>query len=362
MRNSDLHHGAGTAAAVCWRPMLPRLLMLFLMLAVPYARAADSLATASVEYREVDEIFTVDGSVEAVKQSTVAAQISGRVVEVRFDAGDRVKRGEVIVRIDEREVSDAAASAQAQLAQAQAALTNAKAHYERTRQLFDQKFVSQAALDSALAEYKAAQAQLEAAAANASRAATVKGFATVVAPYSGVVAARHVELGETVTPGKPLMTGFDPRDLRVVADIPQFRVADLRRDLPAQVEFTQLKQKVVASSVTLLPTADARTHTTRVRVGLPHYIAGTYPGMYARVHFSVGRARKLVVPAAAIVRRTEVTGAYAVADDGSVQFRQLRLGTAADDLVEVLAGLKAGERVALDPAKAVMVLRSAQPQ
>jgi RND family efflux transporter MFP subunit len=342
--------------------MLKRILSVLAFAAASVAYAADPLATGAVEYREVDELFSVDGSLEAVKQSTVAAQISGRVVEVRFDAGDRVKQGEVIVRIDEREVSDAAASAQAQLAQAQATLTNAKAHYERTRQLFDQKFVSQAALDSAFAEYRAAQAQLEAAAANASRAATVKGFATVVAPYSGVVAARHVELGETVTPGKPLMTGFDPRDLRVVADIPQFRVAGLRRDLPAQVEFTQLKQKVSSSSVMLLPTADARTHTTRVRVGLPHYVAGTYPGMYARVHFTVGRARKLVVPASAIVRRTEVTGAYVVTGDSGVQFRQVRLGAAADDVVEVLAGLKAGERVALDPAKAVMVLRSAQPQ
>lgn len=342
--------------------MLKQLLSILIILTAAVAQAAEPLATATVDYREMDELFSVDGSVEAVKQSTVAAQISGRVVDVRFDAGDRVKQGEVIVRIDEREVSDAAASAQAQLAQAQATLTNAKAHYERTRQLFDQKFVSQAALDSAFAEYRAAQAQLEAAAANASRAATVKGFATVAAPYSGVVAARHVELGETVTPGKPLMTGFDPRDLRVVADIPQFRVASLRRDLPAHVEFTQLKEKVAASSVMLLPTADGRTHTTRVRIGLPRYIEGTYPGMYARVHFSLGRARKLVVPGAAIVRRTEVTGAYAVAGDGSVQFRQLRLGTAADDLVEVLAGLKAGERVALDPAKAVMVLRGAQPQ
>lgn len=342
--------------------MLKQLLCALALTAASVAYAADPLATAPVEYREVDELFSVDGSVEAVKQSTVAAQISGRVVEVKFDAGDRVKQGEVIVRIDEREVSDAATSAQAQLAQAQATLTNAKAHYERTRQLFDRKFVSQAALDSAFAEYRAAQAQLEAAAANASRAATVKGFATVTAPYSGVVAARHVELGETVTPGKPLMTGFDPRDLRVVADIPQFRVAAIRRDVPVQIEFSQLKQKVASSSLTVLPTADARTHTTRVRIGLPRYVEGTYPGMYARVHFSVGRARKLVVPAGAIVRRTEVTGAYVVAGDGMVQFRQVRLGVFSDDAVEVLAGLKAGERVALDPAKAVMVLRSAQPQ
>jgi RND family efflux transporter MFP subunit len=118
------------------------------------------------------------------------------------------------VRIDEREVTDAYAASRAQIEQAQASLQNAQATYERTRQLFGQKFVSQAALDKAFADYRAAQAQLDAAAALGGQAATVRGFATVVAPYSGVVAQRHVELGELVTPGKPLMTGFDPREKR----------------------------------------------------------------------------------------------------------------------------------------------------
>jgi len=321
--------------------------------------AAEPPATAAVEYREVDEVYTVDGTVEAVKQSTVAAQIPGRVVEIRFDAGDRVKQGEVIVRIDSREVSDALASAEAQRAQTRAALTNARAVYERTRELFDQKFVSKAALDKALADYQAAQAQFEAAAAAASRAATVKGYAVVAAPYSGVVAARHVELGETVAPGTPLMTGFDPRDLRVVADIPQHKLGAIRRDASARVEFVQLKQVVESAPLTVLPTADARTHTTRVRLALPRYVDGTYPGMYARVHFTIGRAKKLVIPAAAVVRRTELTGAYVVAANGDLQFRQVRLGAAAGDAgVEVLAGLKPGERVALDPVAAAIRLRS----
>lgn len=323
-------------------------------------QAAEPLATVAADYREVDEVYTVDGTVEAVKQSTVAAQITGRIVDVRFDAGDRVKRGEVIVRIDNREVSDALASAEAQRGQAQAALTNAKAVYERTRELFDQKFVSRAALDKALAEYQAAQAQFEAAAAAASRAATVKGYAVVAAPYGGVVAARHVELGETVNPGTPLMTGFDPADLRVVVDVPQFKLGAIRHDVPARIEFIQLKQNVASSLVTVLPTADARTHTTRVRIQLPRYVEGTYPGMYARVRFTVGRTTKLVIPAAAVVRRTELTGAYVVAEDGSLQFRQVRLGTLAGDAgVEVLGGLKPGERVALDPVAAAIRLRGA---
>lgn len=323
------------------------------------AQAALPFAVAPVGYRDVDQTYAVEAVVEAVKQSTVAAQISGRVVEINFDVGDYVKKGQVIMRIDEREVTQALAGSQAQVAQAQAALQNARAHYERTRQLVARQFVSQAALDKAQADYKAAQAQLSATLAGAGQAATAKGFATIVAPYSGVVAARHVELGEMASPGKPLMTGFDPRDLRVVANIAQYRLAEVRRAPRAQVEFPELNKWVKAAAVTVLPAADVRTHTTRVRLDLPEEVREVHPGMFARAHFTVGQTRKLVVPAAAVVRRSEVTAVYVVDDRDGVQFRQVRLGEpAGQGGVEVLAGLVPGEKVALEPVKAGMYLKS----
>ena len=323
------------------------------------AHAAPDLRTEVVAYREVDRLVTVDGVVEAVKQSTVAAQISGRIVAINFDVGDSVMKGDVIVRIDEREVNDAFASSQAQIAQAQATLQNAQSIYARTLQLFSQKFVSQAALDKALADYKAAQAQLDASVALGRQAATVKGFATVVAPYSGVVAQRHVELGEMATPGKPLMTGFDPRDMRVVVNVPQRQLAEVRRGDASRVEFPALTRTVNGGTVTFLPAADAQTHTTRVRVSLPQ-IAGVYPGMFARVHFSVGRMQKLVIPAAAVIRRSELTAAYVVDDEGLVKLRQIRLGESAGEAgIEVLSGLSAGERVTVEPNKAARIAAGA---
>ena len=338
-----------------------KILPVLLFAALGWAHAATPLATTVVEYREVDEIYTAEGIVEAVKQSTVSAQISGRIVEVRFDVGDFVRKGEIIVRIDEREVSDALASSQAQIAQAQAALQNAKAHYERTQQLFRQSFVSQAALDTALSQFQAAQAQLQAAVAVASRAETVKSFATVTAPFGGVVAARHVELGETVTPGKPLMTGFDPREMRVVADVPQLRLAQVAKSGKAEVEFPVLGRSVKARGITILPSADPQTHTTRVRLALPEYVAGSYPGMFARVHFAVGRTQRLLVPGAAIARRNEVTAVYVVDAGGTIRLRQVRLGPAfGADGVEVLGGLQPGEKVALDAVKAAIAMKGGE--
>lgn len=329
-----------------------------LFLFVSAAQAALPFATAKVQYREVDQTYAAEADVEAVKQSTVSAQISGRVVELLFDVGDYVKKGDVIARIDEREVSQAFAGSQAQVAQAQATLVNAKANYERSQRLFERKFVSQAALDSALAQYKAAQAAAAAAGASAGVASTTKGYATILAPYSGVVAARQIEVGEMASPGKPIMTGFDPKDLRVVASVPQYKIDEVRNAPRAAVEFPAQHKWVQATSVTVLPVADSRTHTTRVRLNLPEDLRGVYPGMFARAYFTIGKAKKLLVPQAAVVRRSEVTGVYVVDDKGRPSLRQVRLGEAQiNGDVEILAGLAPGETVAQDPVKAAIYLK-----
>jgi RND family efflux transporter MFP subunit len=319
------------------------------------ASGAD-LKTAPVELREAELTYSAEAVLEAVRQSTVAAQIPGRIVDIRFDVGDYVKKGEVIVRIDERAVAQAAAASEAQVAEAQAALANARASYERSKQLLAQKFISQSALDRAEAEYKAAQARVTALLAGAGQAATEASFATVVAPYSGIVAARHVELGEMAAPGKPLMTGFDPTTLRAVASVPQAQVGAIRALAKARVEVPSIGKWLDVRTVTIVPAADPRTHTTRIRLDLPGDVRGVYPGVYARAHFVTGRALKLLVPREAILRRSEVTAVYVVGEQGAVSLRQIRLGSAGDErALEVLAGLKPGERVALDPVKAGIV-------
>jgi RND family efflux transporter MFP subunit len=297
---------------------------------------------------------------EAVHQSTVSAQIAGRVVDLRFDVGDYVNKGEVIVRIDQRAASQALAASEAQVLEAQAALANARAQYERSKQLLSQRFISQAALDQAESAYRAAQARVSALIAGAGQAATERSFATVVAPYSGVVSARHIELGEMATPGRPLMTGFDPSTLRVVATVPQAQVAAIQAGGKARIEVPSLGRWVDVKQMTIVPAADPRTHTTRIRLELPAEVRGVYPGVYARAHFVIGKAPRLLAPRAAVLRRSEVTAVYVVDGQGRARLRQVRLGSAGDEnSVEVLAGLKPGERVALEPVKAGMALPGA---
>jgi len=331
--------------AACGEPQPPN----------PAAQASPAPKTAVAEVRDIALTTSAEAVIEAVRQSTVSAQIAGRIVELRFDVGDYVKKGQVIARIDERAVTQAEAASVAQVAEAQAALGNARAQYERAKQLLEQKFISQAALDQAEAAYKAAQARVTALLAGAGAAATERSFATMVAPYSGVVSARHVELGEMAAPGRPIMTGFDPSTLRVVATVPQAQVAAIRAGGTARIEVPSLGRWIAVKSMTIVPSADPRTHTTQIRLELPEEVRGIYPGVYARAHFVVGSAARLLVPRAAVVRRSEVTAVYVVGEDNRPRLRQVRLGTAGDETsVEVLAGLKPGERVAVEPVKAGM--------
>lgn len=311
------------------------------------AAHAQSPATVTLQPREVELTYPAEAVVEAVKQATVAAQVQGRVVEVRADAGQHVKKGEVLMRIDAREFAETASAAQAQFIQA-------KANYERMKNLYAQKFVSSAALDKAEADYKSAQATAGASGASYSHA-------TITAPMSGIVAQRHTELGEMAAPGKPLITIYQPGSLRVIASIPQYRVADIRKNAKAKLEFPEAGLWLTATRVEVLPTADARSHTVTARLYLQENVEGVFPGMAARAHFVTGTGKKLTVPPRAVLRRGEVTGVYVVDAQGMPRLRQVRLGELlGNGELEVLAGLAAGDTVSLEPIKAGIQLKQAK--
>jgi RND family efflux transporter MFP subunit len=333
-------------------------LFLLFFAVVSGVQAAEPLAAAKVAYREVAQTYSVEGVVEAVRQSTVSAQISGRVKEVNFDVGDTVQKGQIILRIDEGETEQALAGSQAQVMQAQAALTQAKTNYERALQLYEQKYISQSGLDKAKADYDVAKAQAAASQAGETQSALAHGYAAVIAPFGGVVASRFVEVGEVVSPGKQLMVGFDPSEMRVIVNVPQYKLAEIGSRPKVNIELSSLKRWIPAAAVTVQPSADTRTQSTQVRVMIPAKEKGVYPGMFVRAHFIVGKSKKLLIPASAVVRRSEVVAVYVVGEQGLPKLRQVRLGEmSGESEIEVLVGLNPGESVALDPIKAGMVVR-----
>lgn len=303
-----------------------------------------------------------DGAVEAVRQTVIAAQVAGAVVQLEAKVGDSVKAGQVLLRIDARAADQNAVASQAQVQAARASLEVASKEFVRQQQLFQSNFISQAALDRAESEFKATQAQVNAQVAQAGAAQTQTGLHVVRAPYDGVIAEVPVSLGDMALPGRPLLTVYDPSALRITAAVPQTVAAQiaggqaLRAELPGLPAAQQWPTPV---RVQVLPTVDASTHTVQVRVDLPSGLGGVAPGVFARLWLplaaSAGGPAALSVPRQAIVRRAEMIGLYVLDANGRPLLRQVRVGRSDGDRVEILSGLMPGERVVTDPQVAARV-------
>ncbi len=324
------------------------------------AAPAPELATLQVRAAAVSDSSGFDGVVEAVRQTVISAQVSGAIVLLDAKVGDRVKTGQVLLRIDARAADQALAASDAQVQAARAALDVAAKDFERQKILFQKAYISPAALERAESQFKATQAQVNAQLAQAGVARTQTGFNVVRAPYAGVISDVPVTLGDMAMPGRPLITIYDPAALRVTASVPQTALAQLTPDQSAKAEVPGLpgaSSWITPTQVQVLPTVDAGTHSVLVRLDLPAGINGATPGMFARLWLptSAANGNRLSVPAAAVVRRAEMTGLYVLDANGRPLLRQVRLGRVSNDNVEILSGLMSGERVALDPQAAARV-------
>ena len=335
---------------------------LVLLVVAPSGHAAD-LATAPAQALTAQGRSSFDGVVEAVRHTTMAAQVPGAVVALTVKVGDRVQAGQLLLRIDARSADQGAAASDAQVQAARAALDVATREYTRQQKLRDKQYISQGALEQAEAQFKATRAQVAAQVAQAGAARTQTGLHTVRAPYAGVVSEVPVQLGDMAMPGRALVTLYDPSALRVTAAVPQSLLGAVQSasSEAVRVELPGLptaQQWPAASRVQVLPTVDAATHTVQVRADLAEGLDGVAPGMFARLWLPVtgqsasAAAGRVTVPLSAIVRRAEMTGVYVQGEGGKPLLRQVRLGRADGDRVEVLTGVAPGDLVVLDPQAA----------
>ena len=332
------------------------------------APAGPQVPVLTLGQKAVGASAEFDGNLQAVRQSVLSAQASGRIATLSVKAGDRVKAGQVLAVIDDRATQAGVAQAHAGVAQADANLANAKAAYERTRDLRAQGFIAQAALDTALAQYKAAQAGAAAARAGQTQASVAQGFTRLTAPYDGWVLATHAEAGQLAMPGAPILTVYAPQPMRAVVYVPASQQPLALSVQKIEVQLPGTDRWVVPASKTSVPAADPVSQTVEWRLNLSDADgAGQVPGRQVKVRF-VGSAaqaapQRLVVPATALLRRGELTGVYVVTTKGDAAkgfaLRAVRTGATHGEGVEVLAGLKAGDQVALDPVRAG--LSGAQP-
>jgi RND family efflux transporter MFP subunit len=329
-----------------------------LMALSTFARSAE-VPTVVVQARQVGASYSLDGVIQAVKQSTIAAQASGRVATLQVKAGDKVRAGQILATIDDRDANAAAQRSQAQISQADAEMGNAKAQLERTKDLQSKGFVSKAALDTALSQFNVTAAAREQAVAGAKQTALAQGFTRVTAPFDGWILQTFAEAGDLALPGKPLLTVYAPQPLRAVVQVPTSRTQVVRAATQTLVQVGPSQdgtRGIIPVSKSTVPSADPVSQTTEWRFELAAQDAvNMLPGQQVQVQFSQALGdspAKLLLPAQTIVRRGELTAVYVVI--GNVfSLRAVRVGmNQTREGVEVLSGLSAGEVVALDPVRA----------
>lgn len=351
-----------------WRRTGPRWLLaaaFALMAAQPVRAQAVSpviVPVIVVQPEAAGSQFTLEGSLRALQEATVAAQVPGTVLTLAVKAGDSVRAGQLLARLDAREAEAGVQQAAAALAQAEAAAVNARAHAQRTRDLQRQNFLSPAALDTAEAQLRVAEAAVQQTLAARSQAQLARSFSTINAPFAGVVMATHLDAGDLAAPGRAVLTLVAPGALRAEVQVPGSRAAAARSAqrvevlLPDGRTVEPLRRQVLAL-------ADPVAQTVEWRLDLPPAATeGLLPGQSVQVRFVGADARAataavpvtapLRLPAAAVLRRGELTAVYVAQPEGFT-LRAVRLG--ADHGaggVEVLAGVRAGERVAADALRA----------
>lgn len=321
------------------------------------AASAPVLDTLIVASQSTPVERLLDGTVEAVNQGTVAAQTSGRVAEILYDVNDFVPAGAVIMRLRATEQQAGLKQAEAALQEVSARELEAQTRYKRIADMYERQVVPKATFDEVTAARDSAVARLAAARAALDSAKEGVSYTEIRAPYAGVVTKRLVEPGETVHSGTPLMSGLSLQYLRVAVDVPQSSIDAIRRIKQAAVYIDG--RRIEVGKLTVFPEAAKPSNTFRARLELPENAADLYPGMFVKVGFVTGTARRLLVPRRSVVERGEVTAVYVVNGENRASLRQVRLGRRFEQEVEVLAGLSDGERVALDPVAAMKQLRRA---
>ncbi|HWE49954.1 MAG TPA: efflux RND transporter periplasmic adaptor subunit [Bryobacteraceae bacterium] len=317
--------------------------------------------------------YEATGTVRARTSAAISAKLMGYVREVNVQAGDRVREGQLMVSIDQRdlEVNSHRAEAareevRAGVPEADSAVAAAKANFDlaqvtsgRMQELFQKKSISIQEFDESSARLKAAQAawdmtrakrtQLDSKIAQADQevrsAEIARGYAEVLAPFAGVVVARSVEPGSLALPGTPLFVIEREGAYRLEASVAESHLAEIRTGQPVAVTLDTGDRPVEAKVSEIVPAVDAASRTYTVKIDLPA-LPQLRSGVFGRAAFQSGSRTVLCVPAAAVVERGQLQSVF-VADHGIARTRLITTGQKVRDMVEVLSGLAAGETVIL---------------
>lgn len=307
--------------------------------AAPPEQEAMTGTPVAVVDTTIADVFTASGTAEPLRAATLSTKLMATVTEVLVHEGDRVAAGQVLVRLDSRDLEAKRSQVEAGLAEATAVHTDAAAQAARIRGLYADSAATRAQLDQVEAGLARAEAAVRMATAQAAELQATASYAEVRAPFAGTVTGRFVDPGAFAAPGAPLVAVQDAGTLRVVVHAAPEMVAGVRRG--ARVRATVGDTTVDARVEGVVPSG-GNLYTVNALV--PNTGNRLLSGSAASLGFSRGERAAIVVPAAALVRQDDLVGVHAVVG-GSSELRWIRIGEQVGDRVEVLAGLAAGDTV-----------------
>jgi RND family efflux transporter MFP subunit len=318
------------------------------------------------------QLYQAVGAVHSANTAILAAQVGGTVREIHVQAGDHVKRGQLLAVLDDRSARAQVQGAEAGVNEAiqgeaevdqalQAATADrkyAEATFNRYKELLAKNSLSRQEFDGAEARYQAAlanQRALEAkkqqilsrqqqARSQQDSAQTYLSYSRIVSPLDGIITAKSVDLGTVVMPGTPLLTVEDAGRYRLEASLPEEYLPHAKAG--DSVSVTMEQGQFEGHIAEVVPAADVTSHTFVVKIDLPSDCS-CRSGEYGQASFPIGEAKSLAVPNSAVVEHGELQGIFVVATDGKVEYRLVKTGKTFGNRVEILSGLAAGEKVAI---------------
>jgi RND family efflux transporter MFP subunit len=285
------------------------------------------------------------GSIEPIHQSSVAAKLLAKVSAVNITAGQQVTAGEVLVSLNDDELQSRLKQVEAAYSEAQAAAEQAKSDYTRASQLVQGNAISKAEFELAATAVRTSEARLEQLSRSVEEAGVVLDYATIKAPFDGVVVDKQVQAGDTVIPGQTLLTIYDPNQMQLVANVRESFAMQLKvgQQIPAMLE--SLDHECMATVREVVPQAEAGSRSFQVKVSGP-CPPGIYSGMFGRIMLPLGDEELVVIPQASVQRVGQLTFVDVVDGDSLVR-RSVQLGREVGDKIEVLSGLQPDEKISV---------------
>jgi RND family efflux transporter MFP subunit len=312
----------------------------------------DNSPTLTVKVKTVSEdnsnpFLSVSGKIEAVKSANISTRMMGYVDKIYVGVGDKVRDGQLLMSVNNADVSAQLAQVNAGITEAEAAYKNAEKDYNRFTTLFQENSASQKELDDITANYNMAKARLESAKQVRNGVNAQMGYANIRAPFDGVVTNKFIDAGDMANPGMPLLEVESPSKYQVLAMVPESEILAVKNDSEVTVQIKAMN-KNIKGKVTEVSTSSKNTGGQYlVKVILDKTDAQILSGMYATVQFPVARktnSSAIMIPIEVIVKNGQLTGIYTVSQSNTALLRWLRLGRTFGDQVEVLSGLSADEQ------------------